>query len=294
MGLKKARAARVAEASGDRLTPEQLEKLQAFLLSMYKDLVAVCRKYGITAYLCGGSALGAVRHGGFIPWDDDLDVAMTRRDYAILQSVFQKEMGDEYILNAPNYSKNAKARFPKLIRKGTVCQEAGSVADSELNGVFIDIFVIDHIPDGAFARAIKGFCVNLLEFVSGCVYDHEVLTLPEKKDMVLSIGASFLVRLFVGSLLSWKRSSAWFDLVDKWARHGTITKYDGLVTGSRHYFGEIFLREDLYPPKYINFCGVSAPVFHNVRKYLRNLCGRYWEIPKEEDRVKHNIRELQL
>ena len=172
--------------------------------------------------------------------------------------------------------------------------EAGSVADSDLNGVFIDIFVIDHVPDDAVARAVKGFCVNVLEFVSGCVYDHEVLTSSEKKDMALSFGAVYLARCIIGRLLSWKRSSAWFDLVDKWAMYGPITKCDGLVTGSEHYFGEIFLRDDLYPPKYIDFCVISVPVFHNVRKYLRNLYGRYWEIPKEEDRVKHNIRELRL
>ena len=65
------------------LSDEELEKLKHVLLEIYLDIQAVCDKYGLVCMLLGGSALGAVRHKGFIPWDDDLDIGMPRDDYEI-------------------------------------------------------------------------------------------------------------------------------------------------------------------------------------------------------------------
>ena len=93
------------------VSDSQRRKLQKAILEMYKDLLDVCNRYGITPYLIGGSALGAVRHEGFIPWDDDIDVGMIREDYNRFLEVFETEMATQYILNAPNYSDEPKARF---------------------------------------------------------------------------------------------------------------------------------------------------------------------------------------
>mgnify|MGYP000934529859 FL=1 len=69
---------------------------------MYSDILRVCEKYNIRVMLGGGSALGAVRHGGFIPWDDDLDLIMPREDYNKFISVFDKELSDLYEITSPN------------------------------------------------------------------------------------------------------------------------------------------------------------------------------------------------
>ena len=98
-------------SSVGNIGPERLRQLQLCLLGIYKDVRHVCDKYEIPLYLMGGSALGAVRHKGFIPWDDDLDVAMTRRDYRRFCEVFEQELSQKYTLNAPNYCDNARVRF---------------------------------------------------------------------------------------------------------------------------------------------------------------------------------------
>ena len=79
------------------LDDEKRRQLQKVLLDIYKDIDMVCRENDLTAFLSGGSSLGAVRHKGFIPWDDDLDVAMTREDFEIFRKVFRRKYKDKYI-----------------------------------------------------------------------------------------------------------------------------------------------------------------------------------------------------
>ena len=72
------------------LTPEENQSLKSTLVQMFIDVQAVCQKYSLIIMLGGGSALGCVRHHGFIPWDDDLDLMMPRSDYQVFKSVFEK------------------------------------------------------------------------------------------------------------------------------------------------------------------------------------------------------------
>lgn len=277
------------------ITDEERRQLQQVLLDMYKDLLLVCDKYGLVPYLCGGSALGAIRHQGFIPWDDDLDIAMTRSDFNKLAKVFQRELGDIYILNAPNCSKNAKARFPKIIKKGTIFREVGTVKDPELEGVFLDIFVIDNVPDNKFLRNVKGGVCNAEEFISGCVYDYENLDEVSKKYHKQSGHLFYSIRMTIGRLFSFIPSSNWFHAIDKTIRWRDDSSKDcTLGQGRYHYFGEILPRETIFPPRYCDFCGIEVPVFHQVEYYLENIYGDYMQIPPVEKRESHHIIKLQL
>jgi lipopolysaccharide cholinephosphotransferase len=78
------------------LTEEERIRLQAHLRKMYKDVEAVCLRHGLTVMLADGSVLGAIRHGGFIPWDDDIDLNMPRRDYEEFINTYASELPDHY------------------------------------------------------------------------------------------------------------------------------------------------------------------------------------------------------
>ena len=145
-------------------------KLQDTLFGMYKELLETCLQNDITPFLIGGSALGAVRHKGFIPWDDDIDIGMTRGDYNRFLSIFENELTERYVLNAPNYSNKVKARFTKIIKKGTVFKEITDNDDAEMNGIFLDIFIIENVPDNVIPRTLKGLLCNALQFISSQVY----------------------------------------------------------------------------------------------------------------------------
>ena len=278
-----------------QLSEDELASLQKTLLEIYIDIMESCRRHGITPFLCGGSALGAVRHNGFIPWDDDLDIAMTRRDYDVFRGFFREELGDKYILNAPNYSRHVKARFPKVIKRGTIFQEIGTVLSEGLDGVFVDIFLIDNVPDNKILRNFKGLLCNALEFLSGCVYDFENLDDVAKIFHKQSGLNRYRTRMLIGRIGSIVPSSRWFHVIDKVARwEKEDSAYWGLVTGRKHYFGEIFPKSALYPVRNLPFESIQAPVFHDVELYLTNLYGDYMRIPPEEERERHWLKKFKL
>ena len=89
------------------------------LLEMTSDIAQICQENNIPWSLAGGSALGAVRHGGFIPWDDDMDISMFRADFDRFKAVFPGSLSDKYELKLPG-DKGYLYQFPKVIRKNTV------------------------------------------------------------------------------------------------------------------------------------------------------------------------------
>ena len=277
------------------LDREMLEKLHDTLFGMYKDIYAVCKKHGLTPFLAGGSALGAVRHKGFIPWDDDLDIAMTRQDYEIFRSIFRKELGAAYILNAPNYSKYPKARFPKVMKKGTLCRGIEDYSEPEQCGIFIDLFIIENIPANRFIRFMKGVFCNGLEFLAGQAalmehYNEGTRELMEKEGRAVAA-----VRKTVGTLFGSVPSGAWYAGIDKAVRSNKTTGYAGLPTGRLHYLGEIFETKVIFPARYIEFCGIQAPVFTDVETYLMNLYGDdFMQEPPPDKREKHFFTELKF
>ena len=94
------------------LTPEESAQLKKILLDHYMIIQDFCEEHNLSVMLVGGSLLGAVRHRGYIPWDDDLDIAMPRDDYDHLVKLFDQELGDRFVLDAPNTGRKCSNRFP--------------------------------------------------------------------------------------------------------------------------------------------------------------------------------------
>lgn len=268
--------------------------LQQTLLGMYEDICRVCEQNRLTVFLAGGSALGAVRHQGFIPWDDDLDLAMTRRDFRKFRKVFDQELGETYFLLAPNGDLPAKSRFPKIVRKGTLFREITDASEEQFCGVFLDIFLIDNIPESRLLQKMKEFRCNVLEFIAGQVLVYEVNS-PEIKELYSRIGTwNYYLRRGIGFLFSFRSSAKWNDCIDRAVQYKGKTALCGLPTGSKHYLGEVFQKEDIFPARYLSFAGSQAAVFHNVEKYLKNLYGDYMTIPDEAKRARHYVKEMKL
>ncbi len=126
--------------------PATLERLHQVQLEILKDADALCRKHGLNYFVSGGTAIGAIRHQGFIPWDDDIDICFPRADYEKFMQFAEQEMADKYDLLTPLNTAGYTLMFGRMSKKGTVF-----VADTDKQctykpGIFIDLFPYDKVP----------------------------------------------------------------------------------------------------------------------------------------------------
>ncbi|MBR6951291.1 MAG: LicD family protein [Oscillospiraceae bacterium] len=165
-----------------------LRKLQQIQLDMLKAVDAFCRENGVRYSLFGGTLLGAVRHQGFIPWDDDLDICMARKDYDRFLSLWAQTKHPGLILQNKENTPTFTQSFTKIRKDNTAFVQADWEAGLYHNGIFIDIFPIDRIPDGRLARYLfRWRCMRYQ------LYTREFV--PEENGLFLKAGSRLLLAL---------------------------------------------------------------------------------------------------
>lgn len=285
----------IKNKNGYIMIDEQLTKqIQSSMLKILIDIDKVCVENDIDFFLCGGTCLGAVRHNGFIPWDDDVDIAMTRESYKRFVKIFEEKLGEKYILNAPNYSKRVITRFPKVLKKDSV-YVTGDTSDPDLCKLFVDIFILENIPDNTLYKMIKGVICNCLEFISGQVHFIQNTSVQERKMFKEYDAISYYFRFLIGKIFSFFSFSTYNNLIDKIVMHNNDkSRMCGFPTGRKHYFGEILPKETFFPIVRIPFEGHMMPVPGDYKGYLKNLYGDFMKIPSEDKREHHYIKEVHL
>ncbi len=143
---------------------KQLRMLQMIELEMLLEVDRICRKYQIQYQIIGGTLLGAVRHKGFIPWDDDADLTMLRSEYRRFRKVCRKELDpSKYYFQDAETTEGYRWSYGKLRRKDTLFLREHQEHMPYEQGVFIDIFPVDHVPDAYILRAVydfRCFCIR--------------------------------------------------------------------------------------------------------------------------------------
>ena len=284
------------DGTARQITDEESARLKQCLYETAVDLDNRCRKNGIKLFLVGGTLLGAVRHHGFIPWDDDIDLGLSRTDYEKLKEVFETDFSDSYDLRCPNSPYPNGNRFMQIFRKGTVLKTVGEENPFQPQTVYIDIFPYDYVPENRVIRRIKGIRANALMFIASCVMDEKYMSDDYRAFLKKSTdGGLFLkIRSITGKVFSWRKPEKWFDRVDKAIRY----KKTGLITsatGRRHFFGEIYSVDSFFPLTELEF---NEHMFYAPGKWQEYLKGNYGSDymipPAEEKRESHFITEISL
>ena len=133
---------------------QSVRDVQMKILEIMKYIDDVCRKNGITYYIMGGTALGAIRHGGFIPWDDDLDIFMTPAEYAKFKLAMEEEAHPDFVIQewrtTPNYLEYAKVRMNGT----TFIEESFKDRKDMHHGIYVDIMMLHKVPDARFIQRL--------------------------------------------------------------------------------------------------------------------------------------------
>lgn len=135
-------------------TQENLRKLQLIEVDMLKELNQLCRENNINYIIDAGTLLGAVRHGGFIPWDDDIDVRMLRADYDTFCEICKHELNENYFLQTYRTDKGYRWGYARILKNGTVFIRKDHQEIKSKNGIFLDVFPVDNVPDGFWGHRL--------------------------------------------------------------------------------------------------------------------------------------------
>ena len=266
--------------------PEVLKKLQHAQVEILKDFIKVCEKYDLDYIMLGGTGIGVVRHQGFIPWDDDIDVAMPRKDYDKFLAVMNEEMGDNYKILTPLTDKNYACNVTHLQRKGTRFVPYQSRRLKCDLCIDIDIFPMDYIPENSKQRSRqlkRTWILNKLIYLCGAPDPIIPLTGVKKK---VAEGICFCVHYML-KLLHISPRFLYKCLIRESTRYNDCpTKYMNPfeVTMSDHAYISM---DEMYPLRKMPFEGIMVSMPNKYDIYLRRLFGDYMVMPPEEKRVNH-------
>lgn len=254
---------------------DELKELQKVELNILKDIIKVCDKLKINYFLTAGTLLGAVRHKGFIPWDDDIDICMLREDYNIFVNNAQKYLDKRYFLQTYNTDTEYPGCFAKIRDNNTTFIEK-SVANKNINhGIFIDIFPLDYYH--------KHNKIKERLIYNAIYYDILINSKSFKTRMITK-----LAKLIYGNTKTQKLCKKLEKLYISNRKNNKVTNYCG-GWGIKKETQNI---EDFKDFILMDFDGIKAKVPVGYDRILTNLYGDYMKLPPKEKQVTHHYTDI--
>lgn len=272
------------------MTNEETTKLlQQTQLEILKDFQELCERHDLHYFASGGTAIGAIRHEGFIPWDDDIDICLLRDDYNKAIYYIKKELSDKYEVYDNHSMEGYVLVFSKMCKKGTRIQEDGGFDTCVPTGIFIDLFAYDKTTSDErkrrkqirstwiwtrlivlseykkpqFPKGLRGIKLNIAKL--GCVIMHYILR-------ILHLKKEFFYKKYLKAATKYNNSN------------------EKLYTDFSYFAPEklICTYDMIFPMKKAKFENIEISMLNNADKYLRSQFGDYMKLPPVKDRKTHN------
>lgn len=259
------------------LTAEQLQSLKKCERDMLKEFVDICNRHGIKYFVQGGTLLGTVRHSGFIPWDDDIDVSLPRDEYEKFLAVAEKELPEYYFLQTKDTDPEYPNNFAKIRDSRTTFLETSARNLNINHGAYIDIFPLDYYPDGFKAKIFeikkklltcrinKAFYMPHMSLKSKLVTLITIILFPSLKGAVEK-----REKLFTSVPPSERvvnNSGAWLSkeiIPENWVLNSTEMEFEG----------------------------IKVNVSDKYDEWLTYVYGDYMSLPPENERVGHHYVDI--
>ena len=266
------------------------DELHQYNLAALKAFTDFCKKHQLTYFAIGGTLLGAVRHKGFIPWDDDVDVAMPRADYDKLVKL-AGEFPKPFVLEEYRYNKEFISYFAKIRSEEIQLLETVTEDGDKRPGYLVDIMPIDGTPDNALLRKLYYARMLWLRFLCGASNVHTgILTSrPKWEQRVLRVCRVLRLYKVVTKEKVYRRMDRLFHKqnAEKAKNIGTIIgAYKTREIVPAEYFG---LQEE---PVYLTFEDMELRVPVQYDKYLTHMYGEYKNLPPKSQRKVHYQGEI--
>lgn len=259
-----------------KLTGEEIKKIELSILLRFDYF---CKEHNLNYFLSGGTLLGAIRHQGFIPWDDDIDVCMPRPDYEKFIKIFDAK--NENLLVKSYSNGTFSAPFTKIIDLNTKVRSI-YISNEEQTGLWIDIFPVDGLPSGD---------AETFDIYKRVSFYRKILILCDARlgegtTWVRKISKFFLkpIALMIGK----KRCASIIEKIARKYPYETLS-HVGAITWGLYGPGEKMKKAEFEKSVSVEFEGYNFPAFSCWDSYLKGLYGDYMKLPPVEKRKTHDM-----
>lgn len=258
-----------------------ISQIQQIELNALKQILDITNKHGIKVFLRGGSVMGAVKYQGFVPWDDDMDIAMYRADYEKFIKLFSKDWSEDFWMASYRNGDAIHAYFPRILVKEAYRQKLGLPQNNHLGFSIIDVLPIDRAPSSKIGRWFYKIHVGILRAL-GAVWTLDikdtVMIHSARKQRAIRVLKSIGVQRFYTQNQIYNRLDKVYT-----SREGKKGAWVGTITGSL-FDKELFPKDVFAGGTVLDFSGIKVVVPLKYDYYLKQLYGNNYanEEPKEK------------